>query len=171
MRFNINDQVSNIEGKMMGLVQQLEKLAPHPSRPDHKGPLFVQVDSAAKPSSDYDGMMGQMIFESMLGTAFASAVSETFGEIAASADWSNTADAASAYIQDRSHHASSYQIGQRHTISGGFNTMAANDDLMAAYLKDLPRRMGLERWLAHYQRKLFSLRKQAMQYAAPALAA
>jgi hypothetical protein len=60
-------------------------------------------------------------------------------------------------------------IGQKQAISSGFNQHAANDDLMGAYTRDLPCRLGLERRLDHYQRKLYALRKQTIQHPAPAL--
>ncbi len=167
MDFNTQTQVSNLESKMMGLVKQLEKLAPHPSRPEHHGPVFVNI--AAPSSSEHDGMLGSMILESMLGTAFMSAVNDSFGTAAASVDWSNAAEAASTYWQDRqSKPANSYTLGQKQSISGQFNAIS-DEALMQAYLRDLPRRLGLERWLAHYQRKIHALRKAGAF--APALAA
>lgn len=145
---------------MMDLVKQLSQLAPHPSRPDYHGPLFVSIDPSIKPAADYDGMLGSMILESVLGTAFSQAASSAFGGLAGSFDWSNAAEFGSQYMQDRCAN-NNFQIGQRGAISGNFNDTALRAEMMQEFTRDLPRRMGLERWLALYQRKLFALRKQA----------
>lgn len=145
---------------MMGLMKQLEKLAPHPDHPHHSGPLFVHIDSQYEPAAEYDGMLGSLLFESVLGTAFSAAASESLGEWAGSFDWSNTVEAVSEYIQDRPAN-NNYALGRKNAISGAFNHSVARQAMMDAFLRDLPRRMGIERWLADYQRKLYALRKHA----------
>lgn len=49
------------------------------------------------------------------------------------------------------------RLGRPCTVTASFN----NTQLMDAFLRDLPRRTGIERWLAHYQRKLYAMRKHA----------
>lgn len=159
----------NIEGIMMGLMKQLEKLAPHPDHPEHRGPLFVQIDPQYKPASEHDGMLGSMVLESMLGTAFMQAASDSLGGWTRNVDWSNAAEAASDYIKDRPAN-NNYRLGQKNAIAGGFNAQAARQNMMDAYLRDLPQRLGIERWLAHYQRKVYALKKHAA-LAGPSLAA
>lgn len=159
MSINTPEQ-KNIEAMMMDVMKQLQKLAPHPDRPEYRGPLFVSLDSSHTPAAEYDGMLGSLMLESVLGAAFSQAVSDNFGSWAGQIDWSNTADCASQYWQER-HANSNYTLGSRKVIAGDFNRSALRKHMMQAYLHDLPRRMGLERFLAAYQRKLFALRKQA----------
>ncbi len=151
----------NIEGAMMGLMKELEKLAPHPDRPDETGPQFVNIDSQHKPAAEYEGMLGSMVLESFLGTAFADAVSAQLGSCSQTffnqVDLSMMAEAVSEYSQDRAN--ASYNLGQKKAISAQFNKRALWQQMMDAYLKDLPKRLGIERFLADYQRKLYALHK------------
>ena len=151
----------NIEGIMIDLMKQLSQLAPHPDRPDHKGPLFISIDPSLKPAAEYDGMLGSMVLEGLLGTAFSEAASASIGGWSTQFDWSNAAECASQFMQDRQPANSNFQIGQRNAISGAFNESVTRGHLMEAFMRDLPRRMGLERFLAYYQRRLYGMRKQA----------
>lgn len=63
-----------------------------------------------------------------------------------------------------------YKLEQRKVISAGFNAIAANESFMALSLQEQPHKLGLEKWLSYYQRKLYSLRKQSLG-AAPQMAA
>jgi hypothetical protein len=56
---------------------------------------------------------------------------------------------------------SNFQLGDHHVIAPAFNLGGLYEIQMKAYLADLPRRNGLERWLAFYKRKLFGMRKRA----------
>lgn len=161
------DNLQQIERSMSGLMAQLSKLAPHPDRPDYTGPQFVKIDSQYAPDAEYDGMLGSMMMESILGGSFMSA--------AGGIDWSQVADMAGEALKDRAPanaSGTSYKLGQRGSISGGFNQACKRDALMKAYKRDLPERLALERWLAHYQRKIYALRKHApVPATAPAMAA
>ncbi len=160
-------QTANIEGVIRNLMQQLEKLAPHPDRPHHKGPLFIQADSQFKPPADYDGMMGSLILDSMLGGAFSIAASGAPANI----DIGTMADLASEYMTDRAGSQSgNAQLGQKRVICSAFNGKTQYDAMLTAFKRDLPRRLGLERWIAEYQRKYYVQRHKA-RLALPALAA
>ncbi len=107
----------NIECTMMGLMKELEKLAPHPDRPDKTGPCFARIDSQRKSAAEY--------------------------------------------AQDRTTN-TGYNLGRKKSICAGFNKRAAIwQHMMDVYLQDLPKRLGIERWLADYQRKLNTLQKHA----------
>lgn len=55
-----------------------------------------------------------------------------------------------------------FALGQSNVVRGAFNAYAAQGHAaMRAYLADLPRRKGLETWIAYYQRKLYALNKSA----------
>ena len=144
---------------MAGLMEHISLLSPHPDCPDYKGPLFVSIDSSIRPAAECDGMLGSMVLEGVLGTAFASAASETLGGWAGQFDWSNAADCASEYMMDRPAN-TNFKPGQNNVLCPLFRLHAMHEEMMAAYVRDLPRRMGLERLLAQYQRKLGALRKQ-----------
>ena len=149
MNLNIAAQEQKkVEQAMAGLMQELQTLAPHPDYPTYKGPLFAAVEDGIKAPADYDGMMGEVVMESVLGTSFAQAAADTL---------SNVIDAVSHFVQDR----------PKQTLSGNFNCTTIRDEMMQKYLADLPRRMGVERWLAHHQKKLNGLREMARRYAAP----
>lgn len=94
MNVNIADQQHKIEGIVMKLTKELEKLAPEPACPEHKPLLDIKLD-------------------------------------------------------------------QKAIITGRFNSSAMWNDMMKAYLRDLPRRKGIERWLNEHRRKLYALHKQA----------
>ncbi|MCK6418666.1 MAG: hypothetical protein L6Q57_07005 [Alphaproteobacteria bacterium] len=153
-----DNQIQTIETAVFSLMEDLEQLAPHPDQPHYRGPLFVQIDSAYKPAADYEGMGGLLGAESVLGAAFTSAVSNTLGAWAGRIDWSNTLDTASEYLHSRC------------APRTAFNLCANAQPRMVAYLRDLPRRMGIERLLAHYMALLANLKYQH-RYAAPALIA
>lgn len=153
------NQIETIETAVFSLMENLEQLAPHPDHPHYHGPLFAQVDSAYKPAAEYDGMGGMLGAESILGTAFSAAVGNTLGSWAARVDWSQTLEFASDYLQERC--TSPRRI---------FNHCADARPLMAAYLRDLPRRMGIEQLLAHYMALLANL-KYRRGYAVPVLLA
>jgi hypothetical protein len=61
-------------------------------------------------------------------------------------------------------------FGRGRVVSRTFNKAVARRQMMDAYRRDLPRRMGLERWIAYYQRKFFALEKQ-IPACAPSMAA
>ena len=50
------------------------------------------------------------------------------------------------------------RVGQRRRITDSFN----NTQRMDAFLRDMPRRAGIERWLSHYQRRLYAAQQQAL---------
>jgi len=68
--------IKTIEGRIQGLAARLYKLAPHPTRPDHSGPLFISLASNFKPAAEYDGMLGNLMLEGFLGTAFTGAAND-----------------------------------------------------------------------------------------------
>lgn len=161
MQNNFPLEAQEIERMMFSLMAELQHLAPHPDYPDYSGPLFVRIDGAYAPSAEYDSMAGSMIMDSLLGASFASAAGQTVSHIANAINWSNVAESASAYWCDRS--------TAKSRPCTGFNA-AARKVTMDAFLADLPRRLGIERWIAEYQRKLYGLRKNA-RHNVPALAA
>lgn len=146
----INNQ-KNVECVIGELMKELAALAPHPSRPHYRGPLLV----------GQDGMMGAFLMDAMIGSAFLDAVSHVAGGWVQSVNWDQAVDMASEFHKDRS----SPALGQRHVIANDFNVAGKTRSAkkkMDAYLADLPRRIGLEKKIAHYRRKSYA----AKQYAA-----
>lgn len=142
---------------MRGLMQQLAMLAPHPDRPEHQGPLFVSIDPAYRPAAEYEGVLGSMLLDCGLGSAFAQAANTN---MPSGFDVSRAADAASEFIRDRAP-GNRFTLGRRGSMTRSFNATQARDARMEAFLKDLPRRLGIERWLADYQRRLYAMRRYA----------
>lgn len=160
MSVNITNEQNNIEtkqieGVLFALMKELKNLASHPDKPRSNGPDFVQVDSAYEPAAEYDGMLGSMVMDSMLGGAFTMA--------AEGVNWGDIIECASNFLQDRSE--KPFQVGQKKALSGSFNrnglSPAARAEMLSLYMSDLPRRLGMERWIAESQRKLYALQKHA----------
>lgn len=143
---------------IMGLMGELQHLAPHPDRPDYQGPLFLKNNAAFKQADEHDGMLGMMIMEAMIGSAFAEAAAETFGS------WAGEFDAAAAlecYSEYRTDVEGSAQKIAAHgqgtlarmsgtSISGAFNLRSTLDEGMQDFLDDLPKRMKIEQAIAFY---------------------
>lgn len=145
-------QIKQVEGVLFAAMKALHTMAPHPDKPKQEGALFIQADSAYEPPAEYDGMLGSMMVEGMLGGAF--------GAAAGGVGWDEIAEFASTFVQDRSEKPA-YKVASGNALSGTFNSTSSNPAMMAAYLRDLPKRLGMERWVADHQRKLYALRKHA----------
>lgn len=158
---NNPDQERAVLAQIQNLMKELQKCAPHPDKPENSGPLFLQHDANHALPADYDGMLGLMMMESMLGTAFGSAAGELADSITSNMD--KMAEAASTYMQDRA--PKSIKIGGRRVIANDFNAIGARGPeylaQMEAFMADLPARLHLEKWLAVETRRLYALRKNA----------
>ena len=134
-----------IEDVIMSLMKELEKMAPHP-----------------------DSVLGRVLLEGFLGAAFIKASAKKLKSLtqSLSKNFSNIIDPsadfdfASKYIQNH------YNIKQKKAITTNFNKNIIWKNMMQAYLSDLPKRLGIERWLAGYQRKIYALQKHQL---APAI--
>ncbi len=172
---NQDSQRYTIAAKISTLMQDLQNLAPHPDQPNNKGPLFIGANPHFKAANDHDGMLGSMIMESLLGTAFAEAVSETIGSWAQEVDLNSVMECYSEYITDvEASKAAAHGQGtlarlSGKSISGSFNMRSTISEGMQAFMEDLPKRMEIERNLAHYAKQLSMLDapQAAPQYAAP----
>lgn len=150
---NNPDQERAVLAQIHNLMKELQKCAPHPDKPEHSGPLFLQHDDNHSLPAEYDSMLGSMMMDGMLGAAFDSATG----------NMDKLAEAASTYLQDRA--PKSIKIGGRRVIANDFNVTSARGPeylaQMAAFMADLPARLHLEKWLAHETRRLYALRKHA----------
>jgi len=54
-------------------------------------------------------------------------------------------------------------LGQKNTISGAFNHTVQTKPLQDAYLKTLPQRLGVESWIVHLQRLLYTLKQNELR--------
>lgn len=164
-----------IVGKMAGLMKELQTLAPHPDCPDHNGPLFIKSNPNFKVANDHDGMLGSMMMESLLGTAFSEAVSETAGSWTQDFDAAQALECYSEYITDiegntkraAAHGQGSLARMAGQSISGAFNARSSMSEAMMAFMDDMPKRMVIERTLAQYakQLELLDAPKTAPHYA------
>jgi len=148
---NNPQQEQTVIAQIQNLMKELQKCAPHPDKPENSGPLFLQQDANHALPAEYDGMLGSLMMESMLGTAFGSPTGHV----------DKMAEAASTYMQDRA--PKSIKIGARRVIANDFNVAGTRGPeylaQMEAFMADLPARMHLEKWLAHETRRLYALRK------------
>ena len=111
-----------------------------------------------------DGMMGSLLMESLLGTAFLSAANEGLGRWIPALDWDKAVDMASEIHKDRAKPA----LGQRRVIANDFNISGMSGSArkkMDAFLADLPRRVGIEKQIAHYKRKAYATQQRALKLA------
>lgn len=152
---------AEITAQIQLLIKELSKCAPHPDRPEHKGPMFLHMDHSHTPVAEYDGMLGSMMLDGGLSDAFSGAA----GGSNLTDNLDQKMDMASTYFQDRMPKPS-FQLGQHRVIANDFNTLCSRGPeyqaMMNAFLADLPTRMHLEKWIAHETRRLYGLRKQAM---------
>ncbi|MDH5722335.1 MAG: hypothetical protein OEY94_03315 [Alphaproteobacteria bacterium] len=143
-----------------GLMSELQKLAPHPDRPQYQGPLFLMNNAAFKQAGEHDGMLGMMIMEAMIGSAFAEAASESFGEWIGQFDAAAALECYSTYITDvegaaqrnAAHGQGTLARMSGTSISNSFNMRVTLDEGMQAFLDDLPERMKIEQTMAYYLR-------------------
>jgi len=168
-------QKQQIVGAIQGLVNELQTLAPHPDQPNYKGPLFLKSNANFKAANDQDGMLGAMMLENMLGLVVAEFASDAANEFMNEFDMSNMLEAYSEYVSDvegRTQHIAAHGQGTMARMSGtsiskGFNMRSHITEGMQAFYEDLPKRMTIERSLAHYARELAMLDAPQPQYAAP----
>ncbi len=151
-----------VMNSISSLIQDLQKLSPHPDQPHNKGPLFIKSNSNFNVANDHDSMLGGMIMESLLGSAFSKAVSETFGSWTQNLDMASAMECYSEYITDiESSAAKSSAHGQgtlarlsSNPISGSFNMRGSMSSEMQDFMDDLPKRMKIEHNLAYYAKQL-----------------
>lgn len=177
-------QKQAIMGTISGLVAQLQNLAPHPDQSNYKGPLYLAKNPNFKAPDQHDGMLGSMMLEGMLGTAFAEAASdviaETTGSEAAAGmfeafDMNAALEAYSEFITDieqskedkAAHGQGTLARLSGKPISGCFNMRSTISEGMQAFLEDLPQRLTIERSLAYYAKQLELLDAPAYEIAAP----
>lgn len=167
MCVNIAEKARNIEGQIAALMGRLSQLAPHPDRPHYKGPLFIRSVSGIKSSAEYEGMLGSMVLESVLGAAFSEVANdclshsglEDFGT--QDMDLGSFLDAADEYFSDRDdlrgHGKGTFAIGEHKVLSPLFNK-DKKAAMMEAFLAQLPERMFVEGKIAQEEKELLRLR-------------
>ncbi len=176
MNYKVNQdrQRQSIISTIMGLMNDLQKLSSHPDQPQNHGPLYIKSSPNFKAANDQDTMLGSMMMESLLGTVFAEAVSDSLVSNAQDLDLSNAMECYSEYISDIE---SSTQKTAAHgkgtlarlagkSIANGFNIRSNISEEMQSFLDDLPARMNIERNLAYYSEQLEMLDIPKYEYAA-----
>lgn len=180
--YNTDKQRQTLQGVIAGLMGELAELAPHPDAPKNKGPVFLFSNPNLQTPSEYDGMLGSLLIQSMLGAAFTHAVSGlehahgVQGGDISPALISNAINAYSEYMKDRPRFTPDTGEGKgtfalmsgKRKAANDFNGAAQESPAMEAFRRDLPRRLKIESALADACRKLEWLTSPAM---APALAA
>lgn len=159
-----NDAEAQIVAQIQTLLKELSKCAPHPDKPDHKGPLHLNKSADLRTPDEHDSMLGTLAAESAVGSAFSAvageATSKSFDIV-----W-NATEYSSHMYSDRS--SRSFSLGQRNMIANDFNGNAskghAYEAMMKSYLADLPARLNIEKHLAHEVRRLYALRKHAYAF-------
>ncbi len=164
MNYRIDQEKAKqaIIGNINSLMQDLQKLAPHPDQPHNKGPLFIKSNPNFKTANDNDSMLGSMMMESILGSAFSEAASETLGSWTQEFDITSAMECYSEYITDvESSSARAAAHGQgtlarlsNNQVSKSFNMRSNISREMQAFMDDLPKRMKIEHNLSYYAKQL-----------------
>ncbi len=155
-----------IIGQVTALMKDLQQLAPHPDKPGYNGPLFINSNPNFKVANDHDGMLGMIMMESLLGSAFSEAVSETFGSWTQDFDASNALECYSEYITDiekstqkvAAHGQGTMARMAGKSIANSFNARSNISAELQAFYNDMPKRMSIETQLAKCARDLEDLR-------------
>lgn len=152
----------SLHGRINSLLQDLSQLAPHPDRPDHKGPVFLSNHSSYTKPASYDGMLGSIMLENFLGAAFAEVAnnnSDTMGGAVAACAFKNAdvLELFSEYLEDRGEDKGegqgTFARVKWQKTRDAFN-LSAQDESRAAFEAGLPKRHKIESALAHYTRLL-----------------
>lgn len=158
-----------LEGKIKGLVAGIYKLAPNPSNEQRRGPLFISLKSQFKPAAEYDGMLGSVFMDALLGPISgicasndngASSCATPMASMAYNLDLQTYGDALSELLEyqqesekERQKAAEkgrgSFALGEHKTICGRFNEESAEEH----YQRDLPKRLRLEAAVASLCKK------------------
>ncbi len=164
--------IKTIEGRIKGLAAKLYKLAPHPNNADYRGPLFISLNSAFKPAAEYDGMLGSVMLEGFLGSAFVTAANDNGGASALAYTGASNleifAEALSEYAEyraDQNRGKGTYALGEHKTICNQFDDEGDAD--MLAYAQDFKKRINIEETIAQLSKQLTALKSQKVS---PALA-
>ncbi|MGH1455779.1 MAG: hypothetical protein ACRBDI_03270 [Alphaproteobacteria bacterium] len=165
-------QKQAIIGQITALMKDLQQLAPHPDKPDHNGPLFINSNPNFKVANDHDGMLGTIIMESLLGSAISEAVSETLGNWTQEFDASNALECYSEYITDiekSTQKAAAHGQGTMarmagKSISNSFNIRSTISEGLQAFYNDMPKRMNIETQLSKCVKQLNDLDQKTPTY-------
>lgn len=163
---NAQDTRQQIVAQMIGMQQQIEKLAPHPDGP--KASSF-KADSRAIQGDDNDAILGSLMMESFFGAAWGElAQAMNVPEWAQNVQWDNAVEVVDEYYTERSNDRANngnnnYQMGVNGALSGTFYRRS-----IEAYKNDLSDRQKMEATYSKMSRKLGDLDNNE-GYSAPTL--
>ena len=144
-----------IEGRIRGLAAKLYKLAPHPDNPEHRGALFISLSSQFKPAAEYEGMLGSVMLESFLSDVFTEASNDNVVNASVIDIAAEAASEYLEYLEEKGRGKGTFALGEHKTICNQFNE--ESDAKMAAYLRDLRKRLQIEESIAALKRQMYSL--------------
>ena len=153
--------IKKIERQIHGLVRELSHLAPNPHAPSAQGPAFISLNNVFKPAAEYEGMMGSLLLDGFLGTAFADAANDNALSSSVFAVDNNMLEAAAQYMEERSedhkddkthnnfgHGRGSIALYERTKTSMSPFNLCAQDNAIENYRANLGARMKLESHIA-----------------------
>jgi hypothetical protein len=159
-------RIGEIKGEISALMSALSHLAPHPDRP---GPVFICSTSGIGAPADYEGMLGSVLLESLVGSVF----NDMAGGGSTAIDPGALMDAGGEYLKDRAQEAhtdlrgrGSFAVCPHKTSCNSFGGIDPHRRaLMDAFMADLPERMALESRVAADERDLSVLKyREAHEY-------
>ncbi len=167
-KVNRHTEKQSIISTINGLIENLQKLPTHPDQANSYAPIFLKGNDYFKPANENDGILGAIIIESLLGTAF----SEAITELNESVYLDSTTELYSEYIKDKSEkEQKSAAHGQgtlarlsKKPITSNFNTQSST--AMQNFMDSLAERMMIEQSLGHYAKELEIIDTPSYEYAA-----
>lgn len=157
-------RIGAIKGEISVLMSALSHLAPHPDRPNERGPVFIRSASGIGAAADYEGMLGSMFLETALGNVLSDMAG--IGEGESGPDTGTLMDMAGEYLKDRAEEPYGHVRGRGSFAACPHKTSCNSFDgldphrqaLMDAFMADLRERIALESRVAADERDLSVLK-------------
>lgn len=151
------DQLA-VASAMKMIEASVMKLAPHPDNPAHRGFIYARSDARASGGGAQDGMLGSLIAEQIVGMAFGGMMPSCLDGI----DVTNVIDAADEFYVDRSQSAPARKRAFHMSFDAAVMD-SKHSAYEAAFMRDLPRRVQLERQYIQLSRRLDKMMSPEMQ--------
>lgn len=155
MKFNstARQERYTLQMQIQSLLQDLRSCAPHPSQKESGTPYFLNMHNALQAPDAEGGMLGSMILESALGSAFSEVANDMPVSCIPHIDFDKIGEAFSQYVSDNedSHKRGqgTHALDEQRPIANDFNknSTGAQAQAMHNFLIDLPKRQEIERAL------------------------
>ena len=165
MNFNSTSQKERytLHMQIQSLLADLRSCAPHPSQKNTETPYYLNAHHAFTTPDAEGGMLGSMIIESALGSAFNDVANDMPVSCIPHTDFDKIGEAFSQYMsetdEDEKKGKGTHALYEQRPIANDFNTNSTGiyAQAMQDFLKDLPKRHEIENTLSGLIRELDQL--------------